>query len=114
MSIELAQAIVFGRGPTAKAPALGKDISEAQKRAFVAWACDAMGSDEHRRSTQFCTQSSQATLATCRNWITETLKCKIDLHNLEDEAVLLRHATVHVDIDVPGAIHVLMSLPNIF
>ena len=71
-----------------------------------------MGSDEHRRSTQLCTQSIQATLATCRNWITETFKCNIDLHNLEDEAVLLRHAALHVDIDLPGAIHVLMYLPN--
>ena len=34
------------------------------------------------------------------------------MHNLEDEAVLLRHATLHVDTDLPGAIHVLMSLPN--
>ena len=112
LTIELAQAIVFGRGSSAEVLALGKVLSEAQKRSFVAWTCDAMGSDEHRRSTQLCTQSIQATLATCRNWITETFKCNIDLHNLEDEAVLLRHATLHVDIDVPGAIHVLMSLPN--
>ena len=112
MTYDLAQALVFACASLQAGVALKSELQGAQLEAFTSWLSAAMGSAEFDSATRICTQGIHGTLDTCRAWIVDTFKSKIDLGKLEDEPILCRHASLCVEIDLPSAIRVMQSLPN--
>ena len=112
MAHDLAQALVFSCGHIQAAVALKNELQGAQLEAFNSWFSSVVGSPECAHAAQVCTEGIQGTLGVCRSWIVDIFRSRVDLGKLEDEAILVRHASLCLDIDLPTAIRVMQSLPN--